>query len=150
MGDSEKITTTTVEFKTLGKDVQELIDAAIEARKKSYCPYSNFAVGAAIRTPCGRIFTGCNIESSTHTPSICAERTAAAKAISEGFRKFSAVAVIGQQEKTFTTPCGVCRQFLSEFSDNEDIPIFVAKPARITVMVTSLFELLPHRFIWSS
>ncbi|XP_059613046.1 cytidine deaminase-like [Phlebotomus argentipes] len=146
MGDSDKVTT--VEFKTLSPANQELIEAAIEVRKKAYCPYSKFAVGAAIRTPCGRIFTGCNIETSTYTPCICAERTAAAKAISEGFREFSAVAVVGQQEKSFTTPCGVCREFLSEFAD-KDITIYVAKPAAVNVMVTSLFQLLPHRFQWS-
>ncbi|XP_055684416.1 cytidine deaminase-like [Lutzomyia longipalpis] len=136
---------TTAEFKTLDKDVQELIEAAIDARTRSYCPYSNFPVGAAIRTTCGRIFKGCNIESCTKTPTICAERTAIAKAVSEGYKEFAAVAVIGQQENAFTTPCGVCRQFLSEFAD-KDIPIYVAKPAAITVMVTSLFQLLPYRF----
>uniref|UniRef100_A0A1L8DXQ1 Cytidine deaminase n=1 Tax=Nyssomyia neivai TaxID=330878 RepID=A0A1L8DXQ1_9DIPT len=143
MADIENITT--VEFKTLDKDVQELITAAIDARTRAHCPYSNFPVGAAIRTKCGQIFKGCNIESCTHTPSICAERTAIAKAVSEGYKEIVAVAVIGQQEKAFTTPCGVCRQFMSEFAE-KDIPIYVAKPAAITVMVTSLFKLLPHRF----
>ncbi|GAB0100941.1 Cytidine deaminase [Sergentomyia squamirostris] len=147
MADSEKITT--AEFKSLDKDVQELINAAIKVRNQSYCPYSKFAVGAAIQTPCGRIFTGCNIETSTYTPCICAERTAAAKAISEGFREFSAVAVVALQETSYTTPCGVCREFLSEFA-KKDIPIYIAKPATINVMITSLFKLLPHRFIWSS
>lgn len=88
---------------------------------------------------------GCNIENSAYSPTICAERTAACKAISTGYTKFKAVAVIGFQEEAFTTPCGVCRQFLSEFV-KEDIPIYVAKPTPNRVLVTSMKSLLPMSF----
>lgn len=108
-------------------------------------PYSKFKVGAAIRLNDGTIMGGCNIENSAYSPTICAERTAACKAISTGYTKFKAVAVIGFQEEAFTTPCGVCRQFLSEFV-KEDIPIYVAKPTPNRVLVTSMKSLLPMSF----
>lgn len=111
----------------------------------SFSPYSNFKVGAAIRLRDGSIVGGCNIENSAYSPTICAERTAACKAISSGYTEFKAVAVIGFQEEAFTTPCGVCRQFLSEFV-KEDIPIYVSKPSPNRVLVTSMKSLLPMGF----
>lgn len=92
---------------------------AIEAMKNAYSPYSGFKVGAALLCEDGSIYTGCNIENSSFSPTICAERCAVAKAVSEGKTRFSAIAVCGGKdgvltEKT-TTPCGVCRQVLSEF-----------------------------------
>lgn len=91
------------------------------------------------------IVGGCNIENAAYSPSICAERTAACKAISSGHTKFKAIAVIGFQEDAFTTPCGVCRQFLSEFVKN-DIPIYVSKPKPTKVLITSMASLLPMGF----
>uniref|UniRef100_A0A336MIW9 cytidine deaminase n=1 Tax=Culicoides sonorensis TaxID=179676 RepID=A0A336MIW9_CULSO len=130
----------------LDKDVQELINAAVEARKRAYIPYSGFAVGSALRSKTGEIFTGCNIENAAFAPSICAERTALAKAVSEGHREFTACVVIANQEKNYTAPCGVCRQTLIEFVD-KDIPVYLAKPVPVNVLITSLFTLLPAAFI---
>lgn len=125
--------------------MHELINAAIKVRNNAYCPYSKFAVGAALRTKTGEIITGCNVENGTFGPSVCAERTAICKAISEGFSEYEAIAVVAYQEKEFTTPCGTCRQALSEFC-SKDIPIYIAKPSPARVMVTSLYKLLPHAF----
>uniref|UniRef100_A0A182PA83 cytidine deaminase n=1 Tax=Anopheles epiroticus TaxID=199890 RepID=A0A182PA83_9DIPT len=105
----------------------------------------NFPVGAALRVSTGEIVTGCNVENGTFGPSVCAERTAVCKAISEGHREFTAVAVAAYQENEFTAPCGTCRQTLAEFSA-KDIPIYLVKPASVRVMITSLFKLLPHAF----
>lgn len=136
---------TVVEFSTLDPKVQELINAAIKVRNNAYCPYSNFAVGAALRTKTGEIITGCNIENGTFAPSVCAERSAICKAISDGFREYESLAVVAYQETEFTSPCGTCRQTLSEFC-HKDMPIYLAKPSPARVMVTSLSKLLPHAF----
>lgn len=111
-----------------------------------FSPYSNFKVGAAIRLADGSISTGCNIENSSYSPSICAERTAASKAISEGHHEFKAIAVVAFQESSFTTPCGVCRQFLAEFT-TKDVPVYIAKPAPCQVLVSSIGSLLPMQFV---
>ena len=98
----------------------ELVELAKEAAKNSYSPYSHFAVGAAIKTKSGKIYTGCNVENGAFTPSCCAERTAFVKAISEGEKEFEEIAIVGGQDGKFThycTPCGVCRQFMNEFCD---------------------------------
>lgn len=103
-------------------------------------------MGAAIRLTDGTIVGGCNIENAAYSPSICAERSAACKAVTTGHREFTAVAVVAFQEDSFTTPCGVCRQFLSEFAKG-DIPVYVAKPSPCRVLVTSLNSLLPMSFV---
>lgn len=126
--------------------MQELIQAAIEVRKNAYCPYSNFAVGSAVRTKSNEIISGCNVENGAYGPSICAERNAFCHAISLGHREFIAVAVVAYQEKSFTTPCGVCRQFMAEFAQ-KDFPIYVAKPSPNRVLVSSISELLPYGFV---
>ena len=90
-------------------DEQKLIDAAREAREQAYAPYSNFRVGAAVRTKSGKIFKGCNIENATLGLTLCAERTAIFKAVSEGEREFEAIAVVCDTE-ILTPPCGPCRQ----------------------------------------
>lgn len=136
---------TIVDYSSLDAKVHELITAAIKVRNNAYVPYSKFEVGAALRTTTGEIITGCNVENGTFGPSVCAERTAICKAISEGYREFEAVAVVAYQETEFTTPCGTCRQTLSEFC-KKDIPIYIAKPSPARVMVTSLGKLLPHAF----
>lgn len=131
----------------VGPDVQNLLNSAIKAREFAYCPYSKFQVGAAILTENNEIFTGCNIENGAYTAGLCAERTAVSKAISEGQTNFKAIAVVAQQEN-FTSPCGVCRQFISEFAKDNDIPIFLAKPTNppLRVFCTSIYQLLPESF----
>jgi cytidine deaminase len=85
------------------------------------------------------------VENGAYTPSSCAERTAICKAVSEGFREFTAVAVVAFQEDSFTAPCGVCRQVICEFA-KKDIPVYFSKPVHSRVLVTSAYELLPNRF----
>lgn len=102
------------------QDKTILINAASRARENAYTPYSNFRVGAAIRAKSGRIFTGCNIENSTFGLTLCAERVAVFKALSEGERDFDAVAVVADTER-LTPPCGACRQILWEFCRDADV-----------------------------
>lgn len=92
-----------------------LIEKAKEAMKKSYSPYSNFKVGAALLTFTGEVFIGCNIENASFGATNCAERTAIFKAVSEGFRDFKKIAIISESED-YTAPCGICRQVISEFT----------------------------------
>lgn len=92
---------------------QELIEQAIHAAEKAYAPYSNYAVGAALRATDGTVFTGCNVENAAYPATICAERTALVKAISEGHRRFDVIVVA---TKNAGSPCGVCRQMLYEFA----------------------------------
>ena len=91
----------------------DLIQAAIAASRQAYIPYSHYAVGAAIRTAGGEVFTGCNVENAAYSAAICAERTALVKAVSEGHREFAAVAVV---TRNGGSPCGLCRQTLYEFA----------------------------------
>ena len=129
--------------------IQMLIQAAREARKNSYAPYSHYMVGAALLTADGQVVTGCNIENAAYTPTNCAERTAFFKAVSEGRREFRAIAVAGSpagDELTqYAYPCGVCRQVMAEFCDPESFEIIVAGPAGAYRMMT-LRELLPESF----
>ena len=125
---------------------RELMQAAAEARKLAYAPYSRFCVGAALLTADGRVYTGCNIENAAYTPTNCAERTAFFKAVSEGVRDFEAIAVIGgpeTEEGGFCSPCGVCRQVMAEFCGN-DFRILLGTPNN--VQTYSLQELLPATF----
>lgn len=132
-----------------GIPVMELIKSAIEARKKSYAPYSGYMVGAALLTNDLRIYQGCNIENAAFTPTICAERTALFKAVSEGVQRFKAIAVVGSpagEELTqFSYPCGVCRQALREFVNPKTFVVIVAKSTEEYELYT-LEELLPHSF----
>ncbi|MBO5657732.1 MAG: cytidine deaminase [Agathobacter sp.] len=130
-------------------DRSKLVELALEARKKSYSPYSNFQVGAALLAKNGTIYTGCNIENAGYTPSNCAERTAFFKAVSEGVYEFEAIAVVGGpkgvDELDFCAPCGVCRQVMMEFCDYKTFEIIIAKnPTEYKVM--TLEELLPMGF----
>ena len=96
----------------------ELMRLAIEARENAYAPYSGFRVGAALLTKSGKVFTGCNIENASYSPTNCAERTAFFKAVSEGEREFCAIAVVGGKGECLSElcpPCGVCRQVMVEF-----------------------------------
>ncbi len=129
--------------------VTELIRSAMRARNKAYAPYSNYMVGAAVLTNELRIYTGCNIENASYTPTICAERTAISKAVSEGWKRFKAIAVVGAPRgETITQyafPCGVCRQVIREFADPESFFVIVAKSEN-DYEVFSLEELLPESF----
>jgi cytidine deaminase len=119
---------------------EDLIAKAMEAREKAYAPYSHFTVGAALLAKSGRVYTGCNVENASYGLSICAERAAVFKAISEGERDFEAIAVVTENG---VTPCGACRQVLMEFG--EDIQVIVADGAG-EYRVFSLQELLPEAF----
>ncbi len=122
---------------------EELIRAAMEARTFSYSPFSGFAVGAALLCEDGTVYTGCNIENSSYSPTLCAERCAVAKAVSEGKRNFLAIAVAGPEDG-HTTPCGVCRQVLYEFCD-ESLTVLCAGTEN-DYLETTLGELLPRAF----
>ena len=128
--------------------MEELIALALEARLKSYSPYSGFAVGAALRTKSGKIYTGTNVENAAFAPTNCAERTAFFKAVSEGETEFSEIAIVGGKvgadPSEYVTPCGVCRQVMREFCDDE-FEIIVGKSAE-EYTVYKLPELLPCGF----
>ena len=126
----------------------ELVRLAIDARKFSYSPYSNFMVGAALLTKTGKIYTGCNIENAAYSPSNCAERTAFFKALSEGEKEFEAIAIVGGPKDIgleICAPCGVCRQVMMEFCDNETFEIILGKSEDDYLKYT-LQELLPLGF----
>lgn len=121
---------------------QELGKLAAEMRFRSYIPYSHYAVGAALLTKSGKIFTGCNIENAAYPVTVCAERTAIFKAVSEGEREFEAIAVATEDGCGY--PCGSCRQVMAEFSQDMDVMLADAE-GNITVE-TSIRDLLPGAF----
>ena len=128
--------------------IQELIKKALSMRKMSYTPYSHFNVGAALLGADGNIYTGCNIENASYTPTNCAERTAFFKAVSEGVRDFKAIAIAGGKEDAkeldYCPPCGVCRQVMSEFC-RDDFKIILVK-SETEYKEYTLTELVPERF----
>ena len=126
---------------------QELLSLAKEAMQKAYAPYSGFFVGAALLTETGKVYTGCNIENAAFSPTNCAERTAFFKAVSEGERKFRAIAVVGGMGGKITglcSPCGVCRQVMQEFC-GPDFLIYMGKE-NDEYEACTLRELLPYGF----
>ena len=126
---------------------RELVMEALKARKQAYCPYSGFAVGAALLCADGRVFTGCNIENAAYPATNCAERTAFFKAVSEGRRDFTAIAIVGNKRGEagdYCPPCGVCRQVMAEFC-KADFEILLAKDTENWKSYT-LEQLLPERF----
>lgn len=128
--------------------IGKLIDTAIEQLKFSYTPYSNFKVGAALLAKNGEIFTGCNIENASYTPTNCAERTAFFKAVSEGVRDFQAICIVGGKDGNlteYTAPCGVCRQVMMEFCDPKTFQIILAVDKERYEIYT-LEELMPLGF----
>lgn len=153
--------------KGMVSDMEQLIHSALAARERAYCPYSGFAVGAALLTKGGSIYTGCNVENVAFSPSCCAERTAFFKAVSEGETEFERIVIVagsvkaatdstaggtvaigsvrvsGELEKT--TPCGVCLQVMSEFCDPDTFEVVAALSAD-EYEVYRLRELLPHGF----
>ena len=111
-------------------ETKHLVQEAIEARNSAYTPYSHFTVGAALLTQDGKIYRGCNIENAAYSPGNCAERTAFFKAVSEGERKFKAIAIVGGKEgepiHELCPPCGVCRQVMMEFCNPRTFEIILA------------------------
>ncbi|MCM1106410.1 MAG: cytidine deaminase [Blautia sp.] len=126
---------------------QELFRLAQEARKNAYTPYSHWTVGAALLTAEGKVYQGCNIENAAYTPTSCAERTAFFKAVSEGERRFSAIAVAGGwqgREPESCAPCGVCRQVMMEFCDPASF-LVIFKSGEV-LRALRLCELVPESF----
>jgi cytidine deaminase len=119
----------------------ELIELAGEARKQAYAPYSQYPVGAAVLTATGKLYTGCNVENAAYPTSMCAERVAIYKAVSEGEREFTAIAVVTENGGS---PCGACRQVMAEFGLKTSVIIADAR-GRV-VLETTVDELLPGAF----
>lgn len=127
-------------------DYKKLMEKANEMRKTSYAPYSHFRVGAVLVTKDGKEYTGCNFENASFPATVCAERTAFAKAISEGEREFACIAIVGGREgeiSPFCAPCGVCRQVMSEFCGS-DFEVVLGIPDKFKVF--KFDEVLPMRF----
>ena len=124
------------------KNDSELMDMAKEAMKSAYAPYSHFSVGAAVETDDGEVYCGCNIENSSYGATICAERTAISKAVSEGYRRITRIAIC-DSNNSFAWPCGICRQVMSEFAV-EDFYVILEDNG----MLSNFFlkELLPNSF----
>lgn len=135
------------------KKYLDLINAAFQIRKKAYTPYSHFKVGAALLCKNGNVYEGCNIENSAYGPSLCAERVAFVEAIKKGERDFDAIAIVTGAESApiynMGSPCGVCRQFMSEFC-TDDFKIIMTEMTKdgglISSKVMSMNEILPDRF----
>ena len=127
--------------------LKELCSLALKARESSYSPYSNIKVGAALLTRSGKIYTGCNIENAAYSPTVCAERVAIFKAVSEGEKEFAAIAIAGganeMPDREFP-PCGVCRQVMAEFCDT-DFKVYLVK-SETEYTELSLGDLLPYGF----
>ena len=124
-----------------------LMQYAIDAMARAYAPYSHYQVGAALLCADGAVYQGCNIENASYSPTICAERTAFAKAVSEGQRDFVAIAICGGMNGQITslcTPCGVCRQVMREFC-KDDFMVYMAKPDGIEER--TLAQILPDSFV---
>ena len=127
------------------KAVERLIETAIQAQKRAYCPYSRYPVGAAVLTETGRVFAGCNVENASYGLAMCAERVAIYHAIAGGHDAIRAVCVVGSSAK----PCGACRQVMFEFSDKDtELYLVDLNPTggRRTVVKTTVFKLLPMAF----
>lgn len=126
---------------------KELIGLAISAREHAYVPYSNFKVGAALLTKSGKVYQGANMECSSYGMTICAERVALVKALYDGERCFEKIAVVGgKKDLEYTTPCGACRQFLSDFGTELEVIMGFEEDGEIKEKVFTLKELLPESF----
>lgn len=127
---------------------RELIREAKKMLEVSYTPYSGFKVGAALLARSKKIYTGCNVENAAYSPTVCAERTAFVKAVSEGEREFTAIAIIGGKDgvpSSYLSPCGVCRQVMAEFCNPQDFYIILARSEE-DYWLYSLEELFPMSF----
>lgn len=126
---------------------EELVALAVEAMGHAYVPYSGYQVGAALLTSDGRVYQGCNIENASYTPTVCAERTAFFKAVYDGVRDFSAIAVVGGKNGEITgffPPCGVCRQVMREFC-GDDFTVYLGG-VNGEIMTLTLKDILPYSF----
>ena len=126
------------------QDVQDLKKQAVSMLDRAYCPYSRFPVGAALECADGAVFTGCNVENAALGSTICAERTAVVKAVSEGRRKFVRIAIYGEGE-TYCLPCGSCRQVMAEFAGDDDMEVLCTRAGGRYVSYR-LSQLIPHTF----
>ena len=127
------------------KAIERLIETAVQAQKRAYCPYSRYHVGAAVLTETGRVFAGCNVENASYGLSMCAERVAIYHAATSGHDAITAVAVAGAAAR----PCGACRQVLFEFSDKDTVLYLVdlsASTGRRATVKTTVFKMLPMAF----
>ena len=124
------------------KEIENLIDIALANKKNSYSPYSNFRVSCVVKTKTGSVYKGVNIENAAYSPCLCAERSAMSTAISEGEKDFAYIVITGDSNDTF--PCGVCRQFIKEFTDDET-KIVIANSSD-DYKIFTIDELLPHSF----
>ncbi len=127
---------------------KSLIEKALDASKRAYAPYSKFSVGAALLTKEGKVYTGCNIENASYSATVCAERVAFFKAISEGEREFVSIALVATNEKgdmVLASPCGSCRQVMAEFCTSESFEIVMAQ-SLIEYKSMKLGDLLPCAF----
>lgn len=125
---------------------EKLVELSKEAMQRAYAPYSGYQVGAALLCADGSVYLGCNIENASYTPTVCGERTAIFKAVSEGKREFTAIAICGGKNGVITgafPPCGVCRQVMREFCDDDFTVYLVNKDGFDTV---TLADLLPYSF----
>lgn len=125
-------------------DIKKLAQESIAAKEFAYTPYSHFGVGAALLTKDGKIYRGCNIENAAYTPTNCAERTAFFKAVSEGQKEFTAIAINGDADD-YLYPCGVCRQVMAEFCDPETFQVILVNTPD-DYKIFTLEELLPGAF----
>lgn len=124
------------------KDIKELIKLAIENKKNSYSPYSNFRVSSVVLTKKGNIYKGVNIENAAYSVTLCAERSALSSAISAGDRKIDTIVITG--DSTMTYPCGVCRQFMAEFLDSDSKIVIANSTANYKIY--GLDDILPYSF----
>lgn len=124
---------------------EQLIEAAWKARENAYTPYSKFMVGAAVLGVDGKVYTGCNIENASYGLTICGERTAIFKMVSEGCRKFAALAVVGGCDED-SAPCMACRQVMTEFCENWDTPVYVSGPTHV-IWEHTMGEICPLPFV---
>ena len=124
---------------------RDLLNMARDAAKNAYVPYSHFPVGAALECADGSVFTGCNVENAALGSTICAERTAIVKAVSEGRRRFVRIAIYGEGEN-YCMPCGSCRQVMAEFARDTDIEVLCTRSGGRYVSY-KLSQLLPHTFV---
>lgn len=124
------------------KEIENLIDIALANKKNSYSPYSNFRVSCVVKTKTGSVYKGVNIENAAYSPCLCAERSAMSTAISEGEKDFAYIVITGDSKDTF--PCGVCRQFIKEFADDETKIVIANSPDDYKIF--TIDELLPHSF----
>jgi len=130
-------------------DRRALVEAAHAAMAQAYCPYSKYQVGAALLAGNGRIFAGCNVENASYGLTICAERAAVLKAVSEGQKTFTAIAIVASGD-SMPYPCGACRQVLSEFCDGSLIIYTASAQSPEVIEEHTLGELLPKTFLWNN